>query len=202
MAIFNYEVSEWEQVKPLFYEGAGDVSTRALAQLRQSELVVPKEELARMLDKPFYPLEVMLKGAVAESFNAISTDAPSCPYHEILNRKLGRRSIAEMVDVSEDQRTLLETSLPGGYEAPVLITNLISRMDAAARVHGTDVKTHVLAKNSSGLLHEPLRHPQQWAKAFVFTLVDPDSILTMGGEAFTFRRESGFLSDEILAEYT
>lgn len=142
-------------------------------------------------------LEVVFNSTMRAAFNEADSPVPSCPYHEVIGRKLGRA----MLDPKDDNRqgidTLREVSAPGGLAAAALVVNLLKRMPAMKDIHGATEEVSALAVNSKRtLLSKPLSHPQQHAKAFVFTLVDG-----MMGTDITFDRDL-FLPDGLIRAYT
>lgn len=193
---------DWSEVKAEFYKDAQDLGLEILKIIKNDDIVIPEDNINANRHRPFYALETTLKSTMMEAYGkAALTGTDTCPYADILKEKLTRKKVAKNTNITDDRRVFLESAIPGGYEAPVLIANLIGRMKDASAVHGVDANPYELAKNSIGLIRQPLRHPQQWAKAFMFTLVDTDMILMNGKDVFTFRRED-FLPNEILAEYT
>lgn len=87
--------------------------------------------------------------------------------------------------------------VPGAQFAPALIVNLISRMHMLKQLHGAQSAHWDLAQHSAkSLLEEPLLHPQQWAKAFIFTLARG-----YGNEDAAMHRDT-FLDEETAAKYT
>lgn len=75
--------------------------------------------------------------------------------------------------------------------------NLLKRMTAMRSINEANSGVEELARSSKyPLLREPLAHPQQHAKAFVFTLVDGIS-----GTDFGFDRDE-FMPDDVIQSYT
>lgn len=114
----------------------------------------------------------------------------------MLDQKLRRGRKLEPIDHNErGLDTLREVSVPGGLAAPALVINLLRRIPAMARVHQATDSHEELANRSRGLLRDPLAHPQQHARAFMYCLTGEAE-----GDGFSFDRDQ-FLPDELIAKY-
>ncbi len=118
----------------------------------------------------------------------------SCPYHEVLASKLGGTAVA-LTPQDNNERgidTLRSVATPAAELNAPVFTALVRRLPAIQRLHGSSTNPASFARNSVGLLDEPLNHPQQWAKAFAYSLGSLDEIIS----------GDGFLDDEVAREFT
>jgi hypothetical protein len=141
-------------------------------------------------------LEGYMRASAQRAFETVAVPATGCPYHPAL-KNLGSMSLNPEITQSSDKQRLREIVYPGGAFAPTTIVNILSRMPAIAVANQATVGVEELARNSARtLLHEPLRHPQQHAKAFSFCLADG-----FGGSDSALVRSS-FMPEEVIEDYT
>lgn len=186
----------YERVKPDFYADSNllirDV-TMAFGEQRVS--AGDKVGVAGSWDT----LETSLMMAVKRAFVAAGTfgTVRECPYHQVLGERLGGMSLPPVDRDVFGYDTLCAVSLPGGVSAPALIVNLVRRMQQMRAQHEVGVGVEQLARASSGpLLAQPLAHPQQHAKAFMFTLAEGVN----GSESFLDR--DTFMPEWLIEKYT
>ncbi len=143
-------------------------------------------------------LERALAGTVALVFDEVSPKLEACPYAPVLRDRVG--TLGRLAPYDHDERgidTLRARTYPGGVLAPALIVGLMRRMHAMKRVHAAKSTHYALAEASSrSLLDTPLRHPQQWAKAFMYTIGEG-----YGGDDWMLNRDT-FLNDDRIKRYT
>lgn len=144
---------------------------------------------------------IRLESAISSTAKAAFDQAKpslidSCPYSGAL-QNLGRVPLAAIDGNHRGLDRLREVTAPGATLAPAIIINILRRVPAMAILHNATVSPEQLARNSAhSLLSEPLHHPQQYARAFVFCLGEGD-----GGTDRALRRDS-FLPDELISAYT
>jgi len=146
--------------------------------------------------QPWKVLEEAMSDTVSLAFDETVPSLQACPYHVAFKNTTGYS--VRPVDHNEyGLDDLRELTVPGGRLAPTLIVNLMRRMPAMARLNGSSASIVDLARNSErSLLTEPLGHPQQHARAFMFTLGD-------GSNGTDFRLDrSRFMPDEVINKYT
>jgi hypothetical protein len=142
-------------------------------------------------------LESSLVATAEAAFNQTVSTVNACPYHETL-RNLGSASLAPIDHNRRGLDRLREVTFPGARLAPANIVNILRRMPAIARLNRATISIEELAHNSArSLLSEPLRHPQQWAKAFTFCLGEGYE-----GSDLSLRRDESFMPDKLIALYT
>lgn len=142
---------------------------------------------------PWHQLNRALSDTGHYVFEQATPSVSSCPYHRVLASRLGSTR-PPLAPFDYDERgldTLRNVVTPGGELNAPLFTSLIRRMPALQRLHGGTLDLEVFARNSQSLLREPLSHPQQWAKAFVYTLGSLPELLT-----------DRFLNDNLARYYT
>ncbi|MGB4758711.1 MAG: hypothetical protein WBP26_01515 [Candidatus Saccharimonadales bacterium] len=141
-------------------------------------------------------LERAMSWTAYAAFEQTRPQLTGCPYHAALGN-LGGVTLRPVDGNARGLDTLREVSVPGGMLAPALLVNLLRRMPAMAAIHGADATPEDLARNSAtSLLKEPLRHPQQWARAFNFTLIGDTQ-----PEDLSYSRKK-FFPDDLIASYT
>jgi hypothetical protein len=141
-------------------------------------------------------LERAMSSTAYAAFNEAQPKLSGCPHHGALKNLAG----VALQAIDNNERgldRLREVSVPGATFAPALLVNLLRRLPAMAAIHGVSTQTEDLARTSAtSLLKEPLRHPQQWARAFNFTLI--------GGTQesdLSYERKS-FFPDDLISKYT
>lgn len=141
-------------------------------------------------------LEQMLAATAQHAFEVVTPPQTGCPYHETL-RNLGSIPLRPVNPSSPDKEHLRSLVFPGAMFAPATIVNILKRMPTIARLNRATVDSETLARNSAHtLLHEPLHHPQQLAKAFTFTLADG-----AGGTDGALNRNM-FMPEDVITAYT
>lgn len=150
-------------------------------------------------DSSWYSLETSLMMAVRRAFVAAGTfgTVRECPYHPVIEERLGSLSLPPVDHNEFGFDTLCAASLPGGITAPALIVNLVKRLRQMKAQHELSGGVEQLARSSAKpLLAQPLAHPQQHAKAFMYTLAEGVN----GDEGFLDR--DTFLPDWLIDRYT
>lgn len=141
-------------------------------------------------------LEQAMSWTAYAAFDQTQPQISGCPYHAALGN-LGGINLQPVDNNEQGLDKLREVSLPGGMFAPALLVNLLRRMPAMAAIHGANSTPEDLARNSAtSLLKEPMRHPQQWARAFSFTLIGDTQ-----PEDLSYDRKK-FFPDDLIASYT
>lgn len=200
--------ASWTETKPHYYADARHLISRVVEQYRSFAESAPPlgilnhqgQPVAKEQIKRWRDLEVAMASTVFRAFNLVDLEGISCPYADPGLRNIGGIISRPKTDSKQEPsaRRLLEVTLPGGLFAPATIVNIVKRIPAMAKIHGSTLPPDVLASNSSAtLLHEPLHHPQQWAKAFSFCLASP----ARDGEDIAIDRNH-FMDSEIIAAYT
>lgn len=190
-------------VKPDFYADArilsedalqifGDLKEQAPPYGLVDRSGNPLEELGSS-PKPWHQLYGVLGSTGRYVFEKATPSVIACPYHQVLSRRL-KPAYPPLQPYDNDKYgldVLRNMATPGGVANAPLFVSLIQRMPALQRLHGSTSDPEAFARNSVSLLREPLSHPQQWAKAFVYTLGSITELLT-----------DRFLSDELARTYT
>lgn len=146
--------------------------------------------------RPYLQLEGLLSSTARHAFEEVTPPSTGCPYHETL-RNLGSISLNPEHPSSPDVERLREITFPGAELAPVTIVNILKRIPAIAELHGASADLETLARNSAHtLLREPLRHPQQLAKAFTFSIGEGKR-----GSDFMVDRDN-FMPSDVIERYT
>lgn len=174
-------------VKPDFYADARVLSEDALAQvfgeLKESypPYGVIREDGSGPLDEKPSMIKLAMSLSATGRF-AIEKASPSvkaCPYHEtIAPPQLGGEDLEPYDNNERGLDTLRSVVAPGAMLNSPLFVSLVKRMPAIQRLHGDKSDPEVFTRASVSLLREPLGHPQQWAKAFVYSLGTLATIMT------------------------
>jgi hypothetical protein len=198
----SYE--SWDRVKPLFYRDARRLYRNSILPIFLDDEAKPLELSAVNPTKPFLALEASLKHEMATAYALASPQAPECPYHEDLTRRLNLRPIFHNgieVDIADtDKETFMQATYPGAFEAAVTISNMLGAFARIKSVFGLEDDPYTLAERSAGLIDTPLRHPVQWAVPFIFTLVPEYAVVSAGGFS-SFDRRVGFLDEALIHRY-
>jgi len=142
---------------------------------------------------PWLALTFALRSTARTAVERAMPTTNACPYHEAVARRIGSAvTPLKPFDDNEHGLDTLRQAVRLGAElnAP-LFTSLIQRIPALQRLHGNTADVEPFARNSVVLLDQPLQHPQQLARAFVYSLGALDELFT-----------SNFLNDDIARAYT
>lgn len=143
--------------------------------------------------EPWYGLSMALRASGHAAFDLATPRITSCPYHDVLAKKLGGTAIP-LRPIDYDQHgldTLRSVATPGAELNAPLFVSLIRRLPDIQRLHGSNLDAESFARNSVSLLREPLAHPQQWAAGFVYSLGALGELLG-----------PKFLNDKLALKYT
>lgn len=173
-------------VKPQFYADAYNLANAGLKAWetmgvahppfgfvnRQGETITSIRKPGMAEPSRWMALESMMANTARVVFAETTPQVAVCPYAPVLRDAVGIITPSTSMDGDvHGLDTLRGAVSPGAFFAPTLIVNLIRRMHMLKQLHGARTSHWSLAGNSAkSLLDEPLRHPQQWAKAFMFTL--------------------------------
>jgi hypothetical protein len=192
------------QAKPLFYADAHllvDKVREAYGGFRQTAppygLVTPQgEPITSLKGMSGLALERAMTATARRAFEIVAPPVASCPYSGALTN-LGEFPLSPEQPLSEDVERFRRMTAPGALFAPATIVNMLLRMPRLAKLNHATVGLEGLARSSARpLLEEPLHHPQQYAKAFTFTIADGKR-----GSDFVMDRDN-FMPDEVIEAYT
>lgn len=194
----------FDTLKPEFYADARVFSEDALKTFEGFEATHPPyglvdykgnpiTHLRHEYRNPWVVLNYALKSTAHVALEKTKPPIDHCPYHEVLSAKLGG-TYPQLNPYDNNERGLdafRAVITPGGELNSPLFVSLVRRMPALQTLHGSTSSNEEFARRSVAILREPLTHPQQWAKAFVYSLGRLTTILT-----------ERFLDDELALQYT